>query len=248
MYEKEKLRKADFITSLILILFSIWMFFTTTKMPMKDSYGGVMNVWYVSPALFPLFISIAIFILGTVLLIHAIRTGGARKFFEDLSGKTRGEPEKTLRFVGILLVLVTYVYLNIPRIDFFISTMFCLIVFISMFYFDDPVLLRKMILFYFGGSLLFFILFLAGTDKALNQSFPYTMDVLVLVFFLSYFLYCRRLVQRDTLLKKKLRLTLIMATVVPLIFCPAFKFFLLVPLPTEGGIIELMSIIRYAFR
>jgi hypothetical protein len=25
-------------------------------MPMKDSWGGVQNVWFVSPALFPLFV------------------------------------------------------------------------------------------------------------------------------------------------------------------------------------------------
>ena len=33
-------------------------------MPMKDSFGGVMNVWYVSPALLPMIIGFAIIAAG----------------------------------------------------------------------------------------------------------------------------------------------------------------------------------------
>lgn len=54
--KKKELRKADFITSILLLLFSVWVIMETLKMPMKDTFGGVQNVWYVSPALFPLII------------------------------------------------------------------------------------------------------------------------------------------------------------------------------------------------
>jgi hypothetical protein len=74
------------------------------------------------------------------------------------------------------------------------------------------------------------------------------MDLLVFLFFLAYFTYCRILIGSDGALKKRLRMTLIMSIVPSLVLIPSFKYFLLVPLPVEGGFIELMNIIRYAFR
>ncbi len=137
MMEKKPLRRADFITSIILILFAIWMLATTvTTFPMKDTFGGVQNVWYVSPALFPIVISIGIIILGIVLLINSIKEGGAKMFFEGLAHIKPGISENMLRFLSIVLVFVAFVYLNIPRIDFFLSAMLCLTVFISMYYLD----------------------------------------------------------------------------------------------------------------
>jgi hypothetical protein len=207
-----------------------------------------MNVWFVSPALFPLFISFAIMILGTVLGIHAIREGGAKKFFEDLSQRQRDSSDRTLRFFGILLVICAYVYLNVPRVDFFLSTLFCLVVFITLFYFDEAVLLKRLTLIYFIGNLLFLTFFIVGMDKILNERFPYFTDVLVLLFIIVYVLYCRILIRGNEILIKKFKVTLIVSLLVPLILVPAFKYLLLVPLPVEGGIIELMNIVRYAFR
>ena len=54
MLEKEKLRKADIFSGLAIFLFGLFMVLMASEMPMKDSWGGVQNVWYVSPALFPL--------------------------------------------------------------------------------------------------------------------------------------------------------------------------------------------------
>lgn len=247
--EKVELRKRDFITSIILVAFGIWMLvYTVTTVPMKDSFGGVMNVWYVSPGLFPICIGILIVTMGTVLGINAIREGGAKRFFEDLFNRKKESTGKTLRLMGILLVIGAYVYLNIPRIDFFLSTMFCLLVFISLFYFDDPELLRKLFSFYLIGSLLCLVLFIAGVDKRINEKFPYAMDALIFLFFLSYIFYSRLLIRKDEGLRKKFKTTLIMSVVVPLALVPSFKYLLLVPLPVEGGFIELMNIVRYAFR
>jgi hypothetical protein len=243
------MRKKDFITSLILIAFGIFMIlYTITYVPMKDSFGGVMNVWYVSPGLFPICIGGLIIIMGIILCNRAIKDGGAKKFFEDLSHRKKDSSGKTLRFLGILLVIVAYVYLYIPRIDYFLSTMLCLAVFISLFYLDRPDLLKKLFIFYFVGCLLFLILFLLRIDKQLNERFVYFMDLLVFLFLLAYFTYCRILIGGDGVLKKKLRITLIMSIVPSLVLIPSFKYFLLVPLPVEGGFIELMNIVRYALR
>jgi hypothetical protein len=243
------MRKKDFITSLILIAFGIFMIlYTITCVPMKDSFGGVMNIWYVSPGLFPICLGGLIIIMGIILCHRAIKDGGAKKFFEDLSHRKKDSSGKTLRFLGILFVILAYVYLYIPRIDYFLSTILCLMVFISLFYLDRPRFLKRLFTFYLAGCLLFLIVFLAGIDKQLNERFLYFMDLLVFLFFLAYFAYCRILIRGDGILKRRLRTTLIMSIVPSLVLIPSFKYFLLVPLPVEGGFIELMNIIRYAFR
>jgi len=246
--DKTELRKKDFITSIILTAFGIFMvLYTITVIPMKDSWGGVMNVWFVSPGLFPLGIGILIILMGIVLCNRAIKDGGAKKFLEDLSSRKKESSGKTLRLLGILLVICSYVYLNIPRIDYFLSTVFCLMVFISFFYFDSRDILKKLFIFYLAGCILFFVLFLAGVDKPLNEVFPYFMDTLVFLFLLAYIFYSWILVRGDKILKKRLRLTFIMSIVPSLILIPSFKYLLLVPLPVEGAFIELMNIVRYSF-
>jgi len=247
--DKTDLRKKDFITSIILIAFGIFMIlYTITEVPMKDSWGGVMNVWFVSPGLFPVCIGGLLIIMGIVLCNRAIKDGGAKKFFQDLSHREKDSSGKTLRFFGILLVIFAYVYLYIPRIDYFLSTMLCLAVFISFFYLDRGDLLKRLFTFYLAGCLLFLIVFLMGIDKPLNERFLYSMDLLVFLFLLAYIVYCGILIRGDGVLKKKLKITLMMSIIPSLVLIPSFKYLLLVPLPVEGGFIELMNIIRYALR
>jgi hypothetical protein len=247
--EKVELRKKDYLTSIILVAFGLFViFYTILTMPMKDSFSGVVNVWYVSPALFPLCIGAFITQGGLVLMARAMRDGGARKFWEDFSAGKKQSSEKTLRLLAILLPILSYVYLNIPRVDFFLSTLFCLIVFTSLFYFDDPETLKKLFRFYLIGCLVFLLLFLAGAHHTLNDIFPYFLDGLVFLFLLAYSYYCFTLIQGDAALERKWRLTLVTSLLTSLALIPSFKYFLLVPLPVEGGFIEIMNVIRYAFR
>lgn len=247
--DKVELRKKDFVTSLVLIAFGLFMIvYSLSTIPMKDSWGGVMNVWYVSPGLFPVCIGGLIVLMGIVLCRRAVHDGGAKRFFEDLFRHEAKPSEKTLRFSGIVLVIVVYVYLHIPRIDYFLSTMLNLAVFITFFYLDRPDLLWRLFIFYLVGNLFLLLLFLAGIDQHLNEGFPYAMDLLVFLFFLAYLLYCRILIRRDEGLRRKWRFSIVMSIIPSLVLIPSFKYFLLVPLPVEGGFIELMNIVRYAFR
>ena len=243
--KKKELRKADFITSVLLLLFSVWIIIETLKMPMKDTFGGVQNVWYVSPALFPLIISIVIMVLAAVLLINSINSGGAKNFINNFSVRYRGISEKNIRFISILLALLSFVYLNIPRIDFFISIILFLTFFISVFYFDDKDLLKKLTLFYFTGSIIFIILFVFGISKIINSYYEYFIDILALFFYLSYVIYNWVNIKSSNIFKKRLIVSLMVALVVPLILCPTFRYFLLVPLPKEGLIIQMMHNIYY---
>ena len=72
MLEKEKLRKADVYSGAVICFFGLWIVLQAFKMPMKDSWGGVQNVWYVSPAIFPLFVGCMIMLLGGLLCRQSV--------------------------------------------------------------------------------------------------------------------------------------------------------------------------------
>lgn len=248
MMEKEQLRRADFVTSIILMVFSLWMLSETFKMPMKDTFGGVSNVWYVSPALMPLFIGASIFVLGFVLLMHSIQSGGAKQFIDRFRAREHAIPESTVRFLSILLALITFVYLNIPRVDFFLCIVLFLFYFISAFYFDDETVLKKTTLFYAAGHILLLLLFVTGVAGMLRSTFLYAIDVLVLVFIVLLVVYTRRLVGTGEVNRRRFRVTMVVTVVVPLLLVPVFRYGLRVPLPVEGGIVELMNLAYYSLR
>jgi hypothetical protein len=249
---KDKLRKADLLTSILIFLFGLWVVAMAFQMPMKDSFGGVMNVWYVSPALFPLFTGFALMILAVVIFKTALSAVGVkeakaalRRLFEKEEEK-KGLSGKAYRFVAIVFLLLFLVYMNIPRVDFMLSSLLFLFVFISMFYFDDTGLLKKLLGFYLIGSLFFVVYFISGLDRALAPAFQYITDTLSVLFILAYGVYAWRLVRSDPVLKRKYRISLLVSLSVPLILGPIFKYFLLVPLPCEGAVVALMDTIRYA--
>jgi hypothetical protein len=54
------------------------------------------------------------------------------------------------------------------------------------------------------------------------------------------------LIRKNPEWRRKYRISIIIALAVPLMLCPIFKYFLLVPLPYEGGVVEIMDLIRYS--
>ena len=80
MMDKDKLRKTDIYSGAAIFLFGLWIILQALKMPMKDSWGGVQNVWYVSPAIFPLFVGCMIMLLGGLLCRIALKTVGFKVF------------------------------------------------------------------------------------------------------------------------------------------------------------------------
>ena len=186
MLDKEKLRKADFFSGIIILLFGVWIVRQAFKMPMKDSWGGVQNVWFVSPALFPLFVGSVIIILGAILSRTAWKTVGREeidKVIRWLLSKNNVQflvSAPTLRYYAIVTLFLSFVYLNIPRIDFFLGSVLFLSVFITMFYFDDDGLLKKFFFFYLAGIVVLIVYFVAGIDTLLDNTVPYSGDLLVL--------------------------------------------------------------------
>lgn len=247
MMDRQRLRRADFITSIVLVLFGVWMLSESLQMPMRDSFGGVQNAWYVSPALLPLMISISLILLGATLLVHSVISGGAEYFLQTLRRRPQKPSDGTIRFLAILMAILSFVYLQIPRIDFFLSVSLFLLFFISIFYLDDEDLFRKLALFYFVGNVVLLVLFLAEADRILGRTLPFSADWMALLFWLSYVVYVWLRTRAEFKLKRRFRTTLMVSLIVPVVLCPIFRYLLLVPLPKEGAIVEIMHFVRYSF-
>ena len=251
MLEKEKLRKADIFSGGVIFLFGLWIVSQAVKMPMKDSWGGVQNVWFVSPALFPLFVGAMIMLLGALLIRTALKEVGYTAVKQVLHWFLSPELLRFLktssnqRFYAIAVLFFSLVYLNIARIDFFLSSVLFLVAFISMFYFDDDTLLKKMLVFYLAGTALFIVYFALNLPTRLETILPFASDWLMLFFIIAYCLYAWILIRNTPALRRKYRLSLILAVAAPFLIGPIFKYMLLVPMPTEGLVVAAMDAVWY---
>ena len=251
MMDKDKLRKADIFSGGIIMLFGLWIVGQALQMPMKDSYGGVQNVWYVSPALLPLFVGAMIALLGGLLIRTALKTVGLQGLKETLGWLTGADLARFLltpalfRFYAMIVLFFSFVFLQIPRIDFFLSAVLFLVVFITMIYFDDDGLLKKFLAVYLAGTLFMLGFFAFGGAASLETSLPYAGDWLTLIFIIFYCIYAWAMTRHIPALRKKYRTALILALAAPFTIGPIFKYFLLVPMPKEGMVVALLDAIRY---
>lgn len=251
MMDKDYLRKADIFSGLVISLFGLWIVGQALKMPMKGSWGGVQNVWFVSPALFPLFVGAMIALLGALLVRTALKAVGMKGLREVLGWLGSRElirylkTPAVMRFYAMVVLFFSFIYLNVPRIDFFLCSVFFLVAFITMFYFDDEVLLRKLTLFYLAETTVLLLYFALGLPSVMAAVFPYAGDWLVLILIVAYVTYTRIIIRPLPALHKKYRTSLILAVAAPFSIGPIFKYFLLVPMPTEGLISAAMDAVRY---
>ncbi len=248
MMETKKLRQADFLTSIVLMIFSLFVLYLAMQMPMRDTYGGVKNVWYVSPALLPLIVGSGILVLSIVLLIHSIRSGGAVDFIKAAKRIAPGLSEANQRFVAILLALFSFVYLFIPRIDFVVAIALFLSYFVPAFYYDTAIDLRRMTAVYLGIVAVILLIFVTGIAGRANAAFEFSTDVVALVGAILMCVVGRRLAgsDHDRIRRFRVGLTVVVAT--PLLLAPIFRFLLFVRLPHEGGIVQLLQLIWYSVR
>jgi hypothetical protein len=251
MMEKGQLRKADIFSGSLIVLFGLWVVSQALKMPMKDSWGGVQNVWFVSPALFPLFVGTMITLLGALLIrtaLKAVGLAGLKDVLGWLASRELADYLRTpanLRFYAMLVLLFSYVFIAIPRVDFFACSVLFLMAFISMFYFDDDTLLKKLFGCYLALAAAMLLFFIFNLPQALEATLPYAGDWLTLACIGIYGLFTWRSIRSLPRLRKKYRLSLILAVAAPFSIGPIFKYFLLVPMPKEGMVVALLDAIRY---
>lgn len=245
--DKKQLRQYDFVWSIVLFVFSGWIFFQALGMPMKDTYAGVENVWYVSPALMPFIVSGGIFILSVVLFIIALKDGGARGWLDTIKNTFNFTTEGNLKFLVIVLSIISYVFIYLPRVDFFLCSAMFLFYLVGIFYFEDHSFFKKMSIFFFSGAFVFLIIFILNLHSELEKTFYFT-DGLVGLFAAALLVYAFLLVRKDKENFRRFRIALILAVVAPLILSFTFRFMLLVPLPKEGAVLDIISNIYYSIK
>lgn len=138
--------------------------------------------------------------------------------------------------------------MNLRRIDFFLCVVLFLYFMIAVFYIDDARLMRRSLLFYTAEMALLLLLFVSGLHVRLNSMFAYATDVLALLLFAAVVLFIRLQAGAGAEVRRKQRQAMAVSLATPLVLVPVFRFLLRVPLPYEGGIVNLMSLGVYALR
>lgn len=117
-----ELRARDFWTALVLIGVSLFFLWKTLDIPMGGKNGaGVSGAgWYISAAVIPLGIFVALLLLALVLLAVSVRSGGAAR---ALSAAGLGwSPSEAWRVTAIALMLLAYIVGLVPRVDFVLAS------------------------------------------------------------------------------------------------------------------------------
>ncbi|MGI6432411.1 MAG: hypothetical protein ACOXZ4_00875 [Sphaerochaetaceae bacterium] len=252
MMDKKKLRGADLVTSVLFFVLGAYILYESFHMPLKDSYAGVQSVWYVSPALMPLIIGLAIILLSIVIFFHGLKNGGVEALKEAVAA-LKGKKllsDANIRYASVLIPLIALVYMNLTRVDFFLALVLYLCFTITVFYVDEPHFIRSTFYFHMVELLILFILALFNLDKLLNQLFIYTVDIIVLLMIAALMIWMKVKLRGSTVedVKKKYNHAMLMSFLAPLVLVPVFRYMLRVPLPKEGGIVNLMSLIYYTLR
>lgn len=117
-----KLRAQDFVTSLVLILVSVFFLWQTSLLPFfNTSVAGVDSAkWYNSAAIVPYGIFGALLFMSVGLMVRSITDGGL-KFLIDASG-LHIDRQEALRLAAISIILLSYIFALVPRVDFIICS------------------------------------------------------------------------------------------------------------------------------
>lgn len=128
--DSRTMHKADFVTSIVLIAFSISTLVMSLELPRLQHRN--INPWTV-PGVVPGFLSVIILILGTVLLVRAVVNKGYRLGItrEGVVGFLRGETFFRLALtVGLGL---GYAILLVGLIPYWLATFLYIVTFILIF-------------------------------------------------------------------------------------------------------------------
>lgn len=243
-----RMRRADFWTSLIFFGIAAGMIGSAMTMPLKESFAGVQNAWYVSPALFPLMIAGALLILATVLLCNSIRTGGAQAALAAIGRRASGDGDAMARMLTSIAIIAAYVYGLIPRVDYVIATALFLQVFIAAFYIGRKEIMRLHTLAVLLVAIPAFLADLFRFYPMPGALSRYLLDLLVLVVTVGLALVTWRRLASDAVSRRRFAAVLAISAIVALLTSLSFKFGLLVPLPAEGAVVRVLEVFVLALR
>lgn len=231
--EQEKMHGWDFAFSLVVILFSIGVIATSLTMPFSGTVGGITTEWYESPGLLPLFIGFSLFAAGLSVFMQSKNEQGREKFLKYFKEINPG---------GFLVSaggIISYIYVLITWYDFFLASAVFLLLYIGLYYLDNPEIGKKLLKIYYSANVVSIVIFMTGIDNAINSGYAFTTDFLLAGTGIAMIvaMYHGAKKTNSELVSKVRRLTLI-AIIFPAVLCPIFRYFLLVPLPKEGLVVE----------
>ncbi|MDB1125501.1 tripartite tricarboxylate transporter TctB family protein [Vibrio algarum] len=223
----------DFIFSAVVIVFSIFIIAHSLTMPFSGTVGGVKTTWYESPGLLPLFIGAALLLAGIVLFVNNAKENGRTLFMERI---------KDVNPSGFLISgggILTYIYIMITWYDFFLASLVFLLFYIGLYYLDEPKISSKLIKLYSAFMVLSVAIFGSGLDETINAGYEFTTDIILIVAAIAIFaLFKISEKQYGAEFKRKVKVLALVSFLFPLVICPIFRYFLLVPLPKEGIVVE----------
>ena len=237
------LRRADFRTAIILIAVSVVMIWTALGYPLQESYGGVENSWYLSPALFPLMIAGCLLLLSLILMANAVRFIAAENQWGRLFGpELFAVGQRGLRTLLIAGYIGGYTWLLIPNVDFVLATLLFLVVFSGTFYVCDGSRAWTLLGGYLVGCILIWLSTAVFDNDRASQHIADGLAAMAIAFAVNHLLYMTRGEHRRALI------TIAVSVVATLLITVSFRFGLLVPLPTEGVVIEALQSLRGMLR
>lgn len=136
------LRTRDFWVSLVLIVISTFFLWRSSYIPLYggNSAGVSGSDWYTSAAIVPLAVFGAMLILAIILLMTAIRAGGAKEALTSVGiGWNKLE---AIRFTTIGIVVGFYIAGLVPRVDFILCSGLLITALIYGFHKGEP---RRMV-------------------------------------------------------------------------------------------------------
>ena len=237
------LRRADLRTGLGLAAFAVAMLGIALTFPITDSYGGVRNVWYVSPALLPLMVGAGILMLSLMLVHRAVRDLGGDGARDALRlPRLRRVSPRGIRLLAILAGIAGYVYVLLPRVDFVVATALFLLPFVYAFHLDREASVYRN---------LWAVLATAAAIAAAGAVAPpelreAAVDGTGLAAFVLVAWVNLRAVRRGAGKLGPWWRGLLLSLAAPLILAVVFRYGLLVPMPHEGTVMTAIDAVRYA--
>ncbi|MFQ6553075.1 hypothetical protein AAD018_012125 [Aestuariibius insulae] len=121
-HETAILRARDFLGALALIVLSLFFLWRTMDIPLwgGNRAGVSAAAWQSSAAIVPLAIFLALLVLSVILLIIAIRSGGASAAMSSVG--IGWNPDEAWRFCTIGIILFFYITGLVPRVDFILCS------------------------------------------------------------------------------------------------------------------------------
>jgi hypothetical protein len=131
--KESNMPRADFITSIVLIVFGIGIIWSSVAMPRFEDQGGS---FYDAPGMVPAIIGVLLTALSIYLLVRSVRSRGWQL---GLSGKGVAAVLKDATTVRMLITIVTCVLYGLVLLrflHFIASTLIFVFAFIMLFEYD----------------------------------------------------------------------------------------------------------------